>query len=209
MLEQAQIHLPPESLVRLEWLAAELLRWNRARNLTAITDPGEVLEKHLCDSLTLLPWVEPGRRLLDLGSGAGFPGLPLKIACPGLEVVSIDAVAKKIAFQKHVVRQLHLDGFTPLHGRAEELARQDELALGFDLVTARALTSLPRFVALAAPFVRQGGRLIAMKGPEGLSEWQAARPELLADGWRGECLSLRLPRSAAQRCLILLERILG
>ena len=87
----------------MERLVDEMLRWNRSRNLTAITDRDEVLEKHLVDSLTLLPFARQAKRLLDIGSGAGFPALPLKIVCPELAVVSVDAVGKKIDFQRHVV----------------------------------------------------------------------------------------------------------
>lgn len=194
-------------LERLEWLAAELLRWNRRHNLTAITDPAEVREKHLVDSLTLLPLIGVSRRLLDLGSGAGFPALPLKIVCPPLDVVSIDAVGKKIAFQRHVARTLKLSGFTAVHGRAEDLPCTPLCGAGFDLVTARALGSLPLLARLAAPCLAPGGRLIAMKGGEGEAELAAAEKELTTLGFA--CTArhvLRLPVSGAERCLLVLEQ---
>lgn len=194
-------------LERLEWLAAELLRWNRSHNLTAITDPREVREKHLIDSLSLLPLIEPAHRLLDLGSGAGFPALPLKIVCPALEVVSVDAVGKKIAFQRHVARTLKLSGFTAVHGRAEDLPGTPLCDAGFDLVTARALGSLPLLAGLAAPCLAPGGRLIAMKGAEGASELAAARVALAETGFA--CTAqhrLQLPESGAERCLLVLEK---
>jgi 16S rRNA (guanine527-N7)-methyltransferase len=204
----AQGVVPPAAVLeRLEWLSAELLRWNRTHNLTAIIDPREVREKHLLDSLTLLPLLGDAKRLLDLGSGAGFPALPLKIACPALDVVSIDAVSKKIAFQRHVARTLQLSGFTAIHGRAEELAGNPTYARGFDIVTARALGNLPLLAELAAPCLAPGGRLIAMKGAEGAAELAAAQAELMKRGFA--CAgqhTLRLPESGAERMLIVLTR---
>lgn len=194
-------------LERLEWLSKELLRWNRTHNLTAITDPLEVREKHLLDSLTLLPLLGIAERLLDLGSGAGFPALPLKIVRPSLDVVSIDAVGKKIAFQRHVVRTLQLSGFTAIHGRAEDLPCTPFGDVGFDLVTARALGSMPMLIRLAAPCLASGGRLIAMKGAEGGAELEAAQQELADLGFA--CTArhdLRLPLSGAERCLLVLEK---
>lgn len=194
-------------LDRLEWLATELLRWNRTHNLTAITALSEVREKHLLDSLTLLPQLGAARRLLDLGSGAGFPGLPLKIVRPDLDIVSVDAVGKKIAFQRHVARTLQLAGFTAVHGRAEDLPGTPLCGTGFDLVTARALGSLPMLARLAMPCLAAGGRLVAMKGAEGAGELAEAQEELAALGLI--CVGqhhLRLPVSRAERWLLVLQK---
>lgn len=206
LLETMGLTLQEAAMAQLDWLAGELLRWNRSHNLTAITAPDEVREKHLADSLTLLPFLGSARRMLDLGSGAGFPALPLKIARPHLEVVSVDAVGKKIAFQRHVARTLGLDGFTAVHGRAENLPGSEPCAAGFDLVTARALGSLSMLVELAGPCLAPGGRLIAMKGAEGRQELASVAGPLEAAGWRACCHDLVLPVSAAERCLIILER---
>jgi len=195
------------ALERLEWLGHELLRWNRTHNLTAITDPLELREKHLGDSLTLLPFLGEAQRLLDLGSGPGFPALPLKIARPALEIVSVDAVGKKIAFQRHVARTLGFTGFTAVHGRAEALAGHAVRGAGFDVVTARALGSLPLLAKLAAPCLAPGGRLVAMKGAEGAAELAAAQAELETLGFVcTERQELRLPVSGAERCLLVLKR---
>lgn len=204
----ATIGISVEAVVleRLEWLGQELLRWNRTHSLTAITDPREVREKHLFDSLTLLPHLGTARRLLDLGSGPGFPALPLKIACPGLEIVSVDSVGKKIMFQRHIVRTLRLDGFTAVHGRAETLPKEARYRASFDVITARALGALPLLARLAAPCLAPGGRLIAMKGADSAAELAAAQPELTTMGFActGQHL-LQLPWSGAERCLLVLE----
>jgi len=190
----------------LEQLVDELLRWNPRRNLTAITDRDEVLEKHLVDSLTLLPFARQSNRLLDIGSGAGFPALPLKIVCPELEIVSVDAVGKKIDFQRHAMRTLGLTAFTAIHERAEKLVEHAGYRAGFDLVTARALCSLGDLVALAEPFLATGGRLIAMKGPEGHQEYFEQCDLLSQQGWTATLHRLKLPASGAERCLIELTR---
>jgi 16S rRNA (guanine527-N7)-methyltransferase len=205
-LEKLDLKIPLEAFVSLERLADELLRWNRSRNLTAITDRDEVLEKHLVDSLTLLPFVHKATRLLDIGSGAGFPALPLKIACPELEVVSVDAVGKKIDFQRHIVRQLGLKGFTPIHGRVEVLTEEQKYRAGFDLVTARALCPLDELISLAEPFLAPGGRLVAMKGPDGQHEFSEQHDLLEKNGWSVVLHQLELPVSGAGRCLIELTR---
>lgn len=201
-LQKLELEVSNDSLAQLELLVDELLRWTKRRNLTAITDRDEVLEKHLVDSLTMLPFARSAGRLLDIGSGAGFPALPLKIVCPALEVVSVDAVGKKIDFQKHVVRKLGLSSFTGLHARIQTLQEEENYRAGFDLVTARALTSLEDLVVMAEPFLEPGGRLVAMKGPEGDQEFSAYRNHLSESGWSITLHRLVLPRSGAQRCLI-------
>jgi 16S rRNA (guanine527-N7)-methyltransferase len=209
LLTPLGINLGAVALEQLEWLGQELLRWNRTHNLTAITDPIEVCEKHLADSLTLLPLLGNARRLLDLGSGAGFPAMPVKIVCSDLEVVAVDAVGKKVAFQRHVARTLKLSGFTAVHGRAEALPGTPLCDTGFDLVTARALGSLPMLARLTRPCLATGGRLVAMKGAEGAAELEAAREELAALGFACTARQdLRLPLSGAERMLIVLEKSL-
>lgn len=206
LLARQRIALSDDQVARLVWLAEELLRWNRRHNLTAITGRDAVYEKHLVDSLTLFDEARAATRLLDIGSGAGFPALPLKIACPRLQVVAVDAVAKKIAFQRHVARTLGLQEFTAVHGRAEQLAADPNLHAAFDLVTARALGELPLLVALATPFLARNGRLVAMKGPEADRELAACESSLRAAGWVCSVQTLQLPGGAA-RCLVKIKRM--
>lgn len=206
LLGSLALDVSPSSIAHLERLVDELLHWNRSRNLTAITKRDEILEKHLVDSLTLLPFARKATRLLDIGSGAGFPALPLKIVCPRLEVVSVDAVGKKIDFQRHVVRMLALQGFYALHGRIEQLTTHPACQGGFDLITARALCGLVELVGLAEPFLAPGGRLVAMKGREGRQELAGCQQLLLREGWAVSLHQLRLPVSGAERCLVELSR---
>lgn len=206
LLGQLGHNVDVQAIPTLERLIDELLRWNRRRNLTAITDRDEVLEKHLFDSLTLVPFANNAKKLLDIGSGAGFPSLPIKIVCPDLEVVSVDSVGKKIDFQRHAVRVLGLQGFSAIHGRIECLLKDEKCCKGFDLVTARALCSLEDLIGLAEPFLLPGGHLVAMKGPEGEEEFASHRERLQRDGWKVELTRLQLPVSGASRCLIDMAR---
>jgi len=142
----------------------ELLDWNTRINLTAITDPEEVLLRHFLDSLSLLLVYERAEtRLLDIGTGAGFPGLPLKIVRPQWQVVLLEATGKKVAFLHHMIETLQLKDVVALHGRAEELAHKAGYRASFDVVTARAVASLPTLLEYAAPFCRVGGQIILPK----------------------------------------------
>jgi 16S rRNA (guanine527-N7)-methyltransferase len=142
----------------------ELLDWNTRFNLTAITDPQEVLFKHFLDSLSLLTvWNPEQARVLDIGAGAGFPGLPLKILRPQWQVVLLEATGKKVSFLRQVIEVLQLSGVEAIQGRAEELAHQPAYRGKFDLVTARAVASLPALLEYSAPFCHVGGRMIFPK----------------------------------------------
>src|SRR5436305_7772141 len=169
----------------------DLLDWNTRMNLTAITDPGEVLIKHFLDSLSLLiVYDRPGTRLLDIGAGAGFPGLPLRIVRPDWQVVLLEATAKKVTFLQHIIETLQLQDVIAVHGRAEELAHKQEYRGAFDLVTARAVAPLPTLLEYAAPFCRPGGKIILPKKGELTGE--------LEQGQRAaKVLGVRLKRDVA------------
>jgi 16S rRNA (guanine527-N7)-methyltransferase len=160
--------------------------------------------------LTVLPLLGDEERLLDIGSGGGFPGIPLKIARPGLKIVSIDSVQKKIAFQRHVSRMLGLTDFEPLPLRAEAVPGSLAYGGGFDVVVSRAFSSLAAFASLARPCMAPGGKIIAMKGEEGGREVAGARAELDAMGLICATVhSRKLPASGAARMLIVLEEKKG
>ncbi len=142
----------------------ELIEWNGRFNLTAITDPAEILFKHFLDSASILAaYDKPQAKVLDIGAGAGFPGLPLKILRPHWRVVLLEATGKKVTFLRHMIETLELSEIDAVQGRAEELAHQQEYRASFDLVTARAVASLPTLLEYAAPFCRVGGQIILPK----------------------------------------------
>lgn len=144
-----------------------LIEWNQKFNLTAITDMTEVIIKHFIDSLLVLktfPEVN-GKILLDLGTGAGFPGVPLKIAQPSLKVILVDSLRKRIDFLNHLSKELKLDQIEAVHARAEELGKSDEYRQKFDIVVSRAVAKLSILSEYCLPFVKVGGKFIALKGP--------------------------------------------
>lgn len=155
----------------LDYLAL-LARWNKAYNLTAIDQPREMLARHLLDSLSILPWLT-GNRIVDAGTGAGLPGVPLAIACPERHFTLVDGNGKKIRFLRQVRRELKLGNIEPVHARLEDLPPEDAP----DSITARALAPLERLVAWHRPWLERGTRLFAMKGRLSEEECAEVPPE--------------------------------
>jgi len=199
------ISLSSEQLARLDLFAEELKKWNKKINLTAITDDEGIAVKHFVDSLSLLKVVHGPGRLLDIGSGAGFPCIPVKIARPELEMLSVDAVVKKISFQKQAVRLLNLVQYEALHVRAETLAASH--AGSFDWVVSRAFSDIPSFVAMALPLLKETGRIVAMKGRNAAGEIAAAEEALAGLGVRvAEVHDFQLPGGGDARSLVVLVK---
>ena len=144
--------------------ALELVKWNQKINLTAITDPFEIAVKHFLDSIAPAPVIPPDASLLDIGSGGGFPGIPLKILMPSLSVTLIDASRKKVSFLNHVIRILKLENVEALYVRAEDLARDRSFKNNYDVIISRALSSMDTFVLMALPLLAKKGIIIVMKG---------------------------------------------
>nr|WP_244982206.1 16S rRNA (guanine(527)-N(7))-methyltransferase RsmG [Corallococcus exercitus] len=187
----------PDVGPQLQRLMAELLKWNAKVNLTAITAPEEVLEKHFLDSLAVLPEVTGATSLLDLGAGAGFPGLPLRLALPGLGVTLVDTVGKKIAFIKAAAASLGLTGVRGLHARAEGKPETEGIPRAQVLI-ARAFMDLPDWLNLAPAYVEEGGRVVAMLGKaqtDAELQARAAERNLRVVSAR----AYRLPFSGAER----------
>ena len=163
-LERLGLTIPLEAQGRLLAYARELLKWNEKVSLTAITQTGEVVDKHLLDSLAVLPEIQGATHLLDLGAGAGLPGIPLAIAIPGLRVTLVDAVAKKVSFMKSgAVKGGVANRVKALHARAEGQPEQEGLP-GADLVISRAFMDVGPFLLLARAYLAPGGRIVTMLG---------------------------------------------
>jgi len=143
-----------------------LLDWNRTTNLTAITEPMAVAIKHDVDSLAAVCWIGDAVRILDAGSGGGFPGIPLKILRPDLSITLVDSVRKKVSFLKHAIRTIGLEGIEAVHGRLEALGESPGYRGAFDMVVCRAFSSLETFAERTAGFLAPGGSLLALKGPQ-------------------------------------------
>lgn len=163
-LERLGVTIPGEAQARLLAYAAELLKWNEKVSLTAITRTEEVVDKHLLDSVAVLPEIQGATHLLDLGAGAGLPGIPLAIALPGLRATLVDAVAKKVSFMKSgAVKGGVADRVKALHARAEGRPEKEGLPLA-DLVISRAFMDVGPFLLLARAYLAPGGRVVTMLG---------------------------------------------
>ncbi|MCY4529002.1 MAG: 16S rRNA (guanine(527)-N(7))-methyltransferase RsmG [Chloroflexi bacterium] len=174
------IELDGEQVERFRTYYDELIAWNRNVNLTAVTSWDEVQERHFLDSLGVAsalpdPVLDGSARVLDVGSGAGFPGLPLKIAYPRADLTLLEATAKKTAFLYHVVDKLGLQGVEVVTGRAEGEAHRSEMREQFGAVVSRAVARLDVLAELCLPFCSVGGRMIAQKGPKVEEELGQAR----------------------------------
>ena len=185
--------------------ASELIRWNRKINLTAITDPRDIAIKHFIDSLAPSKRIPDEARVLDIGSGGGFPGIPLKILKPFLSVLMIDSARKKVNFLKHVLRTLDLEHIEALQIRAETLSKDPEFANSFDVIISRALSDLAPFLKNALPLLAPQGTILAMKGKTDPEELDAVRANIPQDLYSLEIENYRLPSMNAQRCIVVIK----
>lgn len=148
----------------------ELKDWNKKINLTAIKEDRDIVIRHFLDSLTLAPFLSGEETILDIGSGAGFPGIPLKIIIPSLRITLMDSVAKKVVFMRHIIWTLGLKDIEAVQGRGEDVKTIKRFEACFDIVTSRAFAELGRFLDIAMPYAKKGGILLSLKGPKGPKE---------------------------------------
>jgi len=186
-----------------------LKEWNERINLTAITDDEGIVVKHFLDSLLCFKTgaIKPGGKLMDIGNGAGLPGLALKIAEPSLTVYLMDSVRKKLKFIEEAVKALQLDGVELLWGRAEDYGTKKEYREVFDAVTARAVAALPVLAEYCLPFVKIGGHALCMKGPDVDEELAASQKAVKTLGGNiKDVLRAELPYSGGSRCIVVIEK---
>lgn len=191
--------------------AAALLKWNAVTNLTAITQPERIARNHFLDSLAPVPFIAPGSDLLDVGSGAGFPGLPLHMVVDGLRTTLIDAVRKKVTFLRFLLRELALAGIDARHLRVEELSESSSgWGQAYDVITSRAFSAVAPFVRTVWPLVRPGGRVIALKGQIAASEMEALEgvraSGAIGSGSTIEQVGYSIPGLKRARTLLIVQR---
>ena len=141
-----------------------LIDWNKKINLTAIVEPNEIILKHFVDSLTILKYISDGTKIIDVGTGAGFPGIPLKIAKPSIEIVLLDSLQKRINFLEEVIKQLNIEKIKTIHSRVEDFGKDQKYREKFDMATSRAVANLSTLSEYLLPLVKVGGKVISMKG---------------------------------------------
>lgn len=195
-----------QSLVRYYEM---LIEKNKVMNLTAITDFEEVAVKHFADSLALKKVkVLSTEKVLDLGTGAGFPGIPLKIMYPDIEITLLDSLNKRLIFLDEVIGQLQLKGIRTVHGRAEELARKKEYREQYDVVVSRAVANLSTLVEYCLPYTKVGGCFISYKGAKARDEVKAAEKAITLLGGRdSETKEFVLENTDFERALIKIEKV--
>lgn len=201
--------VPEDAPALLARYGALLLEKNRVMNLTAITQPQDVATLHMLDCATLLDCARfEGKTLIDVGTGAGFPGLPLKILTPSLEVTLLDSLNKRVDWLNETIDTLGLKGVRAVHGRAEEAGRDPAFRERFDFAAARAVADLRLLCELCLPFLKVGGRFLAMKGTDCGDEVDKALPAIQVLGGRLEGRIDRLiPHTGVTHRVILVEKI--
>ena len=200
------VSLKARDIARFAAHAKELMDWNRTVNLTAIKDPTALAVKQYLDAMPLSSLPPQGSRLLDIGSGGGFPGIPLKILRPDLCVTMIDSSRKKVNFLKHIIRTLGLENTEARHIRAEELKKEvGTEGEPFDVIVSKAVAKLDRFVDQAVPLLCRPGMVVAMKGPSVGSEIEAAQGKIEAAGLSVTVQRYELPFLNIKRSLIVLS----
>lgn len=208
------INLNDKQITQFKLYYQELANWNKKLNLTTITDYQEVQIKHFLDSLTVTLALtkeelrQPGFSIIDIGTGAGFPGIPLNIFLPESRLVLLDSKAKKATFLRHIIDQLKLEHAEVVVGRAEEIAHQSLFRQNFTLVVSRAVASLPTLVELALPFCQIGGEFVAQKKGEIKQEViQASKAIESLGGKLKQVKKIELEELSDERCLVIIDKI--
>ena len=186
-----------------------LVEWNSFMNLTAITDFDEVILKHFVDSISLCKYIsfQHGDTLIDIGTGAGFPGIPIKILCPDCKITLLDSLNKRINFLNTVIEQLHLTDIITIHGRAEDIAKTKEHRENYNYAISRAVANLSTLSELCIPFVKQNGYFISYKSEKGNEELLEAKNAIeILGGSVEKQISYQLPDSDLSRNLILIRK---
>jgi len=214
LAQQAQrqlgLHLTRSQLLALSLFERELVDWNTRFNLTAIRDPHEIHIKHFLDSLTCLMALResPGDRLIDVGTGAGFPGIPIKLVYPNMQLTLVESVGKKADFCRHVVNILDLHGVEVVQERAEVLGQNPSYREQYDWAVARAVAILPVLAEYLLPLVRVGGNMIAMKGESGPAEAHSTERALrVLGGHLRQLMPVTLPGVAEERYLVVIDKV--
>lgn len=184
-----------------------LLEWNEKMNLTAITEPKEVITKHFIDSMTILDYIKEGSKIVDVGTGAGFPGIPVKIGKNNIDVTLLDSLNKRLIFLNEVINKLELKNIRTTHSRVEDAGRNKEYREKFDIATSRAVANLSVLAEYMLPLVKVGGICICMKGPEVKEEIEESKKAIEVLGGEIENVyNFKLANTEMERNIIIIKK---
>ena len=185
-----------------------LIEWNKKINLTAIIEPDEIILKHFVDSLTISKYISDGTRVVDVGTGAGFPGIPLKIYRQDIEITLLDSLQKRINFLDEVIRELNLEKIETIHSRVEDFGKDKKYREKFDTATSRAVANLATLSEYLLPLVKVGGKVISMKGSLIEEELELSKNAIKILGGKVEKVDeFNLPNSDISRNIVLIDKI--
>ena len=208
LASKIEIELSLDEIEKLYKFMYLLLEWNDKINLTAITEPKDIILKHFVDSITIRKYIKSENKVLDMGTGAGFPGIPLKIISSDTYFTLVDSLNKRIIFLNEVCDKLKLDKIENIHSRAEELAKNKKYREQYDVVTSRAVARLASLVEYMLPFVKVGGRCICMKGSNVDEELIEAKKAINVLGGEIEKVDkFLLPNSDIERNIVIIKKI--
>lgn len=182
-----------------------LIEWNEKMNLTAITEPSEIILKHFIDSLTIFKYIKEGESIVDVGTGAGFPGIPLAIMNPSFKITLVDSLNKRLTFLQEVIKQLELENVETVHARAEEFGQNEKYREKFDIATSRAVANLSTLSEYLVPLVKIGGKCICMKASNANEEINQAKKAIdVLGGTIEKVEEFNLPESEIGRTIVII-----
>lgn len=206
--EEINIKLSQIQVERFYCYMKQLISWNQKINLTAITEESEIIEKHFIDSLTINKYIDKDAKLIDVGTGAGFPGVPIKIVRDDIEITLLDALNKRLNFLNEIINENKLEGINTVHYRAEEAGKIKDYREKFDIATSRAVAQLNILTEYLLPFVKIGGKCICMKGSNIKEELERSKKSIEILGGRIEAVDeFYLPNSDISRSIIVIKKI--
>lgn len=207
-LNKIQLNVNDEVLNKFCAYMTNLLEWNEKINLTAITEEDDIILKHFIDSLTILEYIPEKSNVIDVGTGAGFPGIPLKIVREDINMTLMDSLNKRITFLNEVINKLGLKKINAIHSRAEELAKMPEHREKYDIAVSRAVANLSTLSEYMIPFVKVGGKCICMKGSNIEEELKTAKNAIKELGGEIEkVINFKLPDSDNERNIIIIKKV--
>ena len=206
-LNVLKIELKEKQIKHLYEYMNLLIEWNKNINLTAIVEPKEIILKHFVDSLTISKYITENSILIDIGTGAGFPGIPLKILRDDIDITLVDSLNKRIKFLNEVINKLNLSNINTIHGRAEEIGRNINYRETFDYATSRAVANIATLSEYLIPLIKKNGKCIYMKGPDLEEELEKGKKAISVLGGNLEIKEeFELPYSDIKRTIIIIEK---